>query len=117
LVKFLKVEEAFVEKRSTGSVTRVVNEKVGASRLGVIFVEVIPGSSAPRLHYHEKRESVYIGVEGRASVTVDDEKYIVEPNTVLLIAPGEKHGVENIGDVTFKMIEVYSPLEPDRIEI
>jgi mannose-6-phosphate isomerase-like protein (cupin superfamily) len=117
LVKFLKVEEAPVEKRSTGSVTRVVNERVGASRLGVIFVEVLPGSSAPRLHYHEKRESVYIGVEGRARVTVDDEKYIVEPNTVLLIAPGEKHGVENIGDVTFKMIEVYSPLEPDRIEI
>lgn len=117
MVRLLKVEEAPVEKRSTGSVTRVVDERVGASRLGVIVVEVSPGSGSPRLHYHEKRESVYIGVEGRASVTVDDEKYIVEPNTVLLIAPGEKHGVENIGDVTFRMIEVYSPLEPDRIDL
>lgn len=94
-----------------------MNEKIGASRLGIIFVEVLPHSRPRGLHYHVKRESVYIGVEGRAKVTIEGVDYSLEPNTVVFISPGEKHILENIGDTLFKMIEVYSPLEPDRVEV
>lgn len=117
MVKVLKMEEAPLEMRPTGSVRRVVNEGIGASRLGVILVEISAGAAPPGFHYHTKRESVYIGVEGRAKATIDGREYIVEPDTVVLISPGEKHRLENIGDVPFKMIEVYSPIEPDRVEV
>ena len=117
MVKVLKIEEAPVERRPTGSVRRVVDERLGASKLGVLFVETLKGIPPPSFHYHVNRESVYIGVEGRAKATIDGKDIIIEPNTVVFIPPGEKHRLENIGDVTFKMIEVYSPLEPDRVDV
>ena len=64
------------------------------------------GATPPGFHYHTERESVYIGVEGRARATIDGKEYIVEPDTVVFISPCERHGLENIGDVPFKMIEV-----------
>ena len=116
MVRVFKLEDAPLEKRATGSVRRVVDNRIGASRLGVILVEISAGAAPPGFHYHTKRESIYIGVEGRAKATIDGREYIVEPDTVVLISPGEKHRLENIGDIPFKMIEVYSPIEPDRVE-
>jgi mannose-6-phosphate isomerase-like protein (cupin superfamily) len=106
-----------MEKRPTGGVRRMINENTGASEFGLLLVEVLKGSPTPGFHYHVKRESAYIVVEGKAKVTIDDKDYIVEPETVVFISPGEKHRIENIGDTDFKMLEVYAPLDPDRVDI
>ena len=117
MVKVFKLEDAPLEKRATGSVRWVVDKRIGASRLGVIFVEISAGAAPSGSHYHTERESVYIGVEGRSKATIDGGEYIVGPDTIVFISPGEKHRLENIGDTPFKMIEVYSPIEPDRVEV
>ena len=117
MANVFKKEETPVEKKPWGSVKRVVDEHIGASKIGVLFVEVSPKTKPQGFHYHMKRESVYIGIKGKARVTIDKQEYVLEPNTVVLIPPGEKHRVENIGDIAFEYIEVYSPLEPDRIEV
>jgi mannose-6-phosphate isomerase-like protein (cupin superfamily) len=33
------------------------------------------------------------------------------------IPPGEHHGIIRTGKDGFKMVEVYAPLDPDRIEV
>ena len=117
MVEVIKIEDAPVIPREIGSMKPLIDEKIGASKLGIIFREIPARTPTLRMHYHVARESVYIGVEGKAKATVDGKEIIIEPNTIVLILPGEKHKVKNIGDISFKMIEVYSPIEPDRIDV
>ena len=117
LSRVFKIEEVPIEKSTTGYMRRIVNEKTGASKIGVNIFEISPGAPSPGSHYHTKQESVGIVIEGRAKVTLEGKEYIVEPNSVIFNLPREKHKIENIGEVPFKIIIAYSPIEDDRVEV
>ena len=117
MVRIFRIEDIPVEIAPDGRVRRVVNEETGAARIGVIFVEKPPKHGPMKYHYHVKRESVYIVTNGRARATIDGKDYLLEPNTVVIISPGEKHKVTNAGGEEFRMIEVYAPLEPDWVDV
>jgi mannose-6-phosphate isomerase-like protein (cupin superfamily) len=99
------------------TVIKFINEDFGAERIGVQVVEYMPGVKSGGVHYHEKRESAYIIIEGTAKMSLNGVEHELKPNMAVLLSPGDIHGIVGTGAETFKMIEVYSPLEPDRIDI
>ena len=118
LAKFFKVKDApktSVDGR--GTTYRLINETMGAARMGVMIVELEPNIESAGVHYHEKREASYIVIHGTATVLLNGVEHHLHPNMVVYIPPGDTHGIIRTGEEGFKMIEVYSPLDPDRIEV
>jgi mannose-6-phosphate isomerase-like protein (cupin superfamily) len=100
-----------------GTTYRFINEDMDAEKIGVMLIELEPMMKSPRIHYHKNRESAYIVLEGSATVTINGTEHQIKPKTVVFLSPGDKHGITSTGEKGFKMIEVYSPLDPDFIEL
>lgn len=58
-------------------------------RLTEVMMEIPPGEVS---HYHDYRE-YYLILRGRASLTVEGEAVPLEPDTLVMVEPGEKHRV------------------------
>jgi mannose-6-phosphate isomerase-like protein (cupin superfamily) len=118
MAKIFKVQEAsktVVTER--GTTYRLVNETMGAERMGIMIIELEPNLETWGVHYHEQREAAYIVLEGSATLLLNGVEHQLTPNTVVYISPGEHHGIIRTGPDGFKMVEVYAPLDPDRIEV
>jgi quercetin dioxygenase-like cupin family protein len=101
-----------------GTTYRLINANIGATQMGVVMIELEPKAKWPTpLHYHKNRDSAYIVLQGSANLMLNGIEYQLKPRTVVFIKPGDKHGIKNTGETGYKMIEVYSPLESDFIEI
>lgn len=99
------------------TVIKFINENFGAERIGVQIVEYEPGVKSGGVHYHERRESAYVVIEGSAKMSLNGKIYDLKPNMAVLLSPGDVHGIVGTGAEAFKMVEVYSPLDPDRIDL
>lgn len=100
-----------------GTTHRLVNESMGAQRIGVMQVDLEPEMTATGVHYHKNRESVYIVLQGSATLMLNGTEHHLKANMVAFLSPGDRHGITSTGKEGFKMIEVYSPLDPDRIDV
>jgi mannose-6-phosphate isomerase-like protein (cupin superfamily) len=60
---------------------------------------------------------VYIVLQGNATLLLNGTEHQLKPETVVYLSPGDKHGITSTGSETFRMIEVYSPLGPDRVVV
>lgn len=100
-----------------GRLYRLVNEDIGSKQIGILFVELEPNVSYPGIHYHENRESVYMVLEGSATLLLDGQEHHIKPKSVVYISPRTIHGIINTGSKGLKIIEVYSPLDPDFIKV
>ena len=116
MVQIIKLDEVPERLLSIGR-GRWIDENLGASKFALIFAEIEPGLPRPKYHYHEGREHMHVILEGEARFTVEGEEYLVEANTVVLTPPGERHRWENVGDTVLRFMEVYSPLEPDEVNL
>ena len=65
-----------------------------AEQLTGIFIILVPGGQVP-YHYHQKRESIIIGISGEATETVEGKEIPIKADDILFIPPGEKHGMVN----------------------
>ena len=61
-----------------------------------------------RLSYqsHEKRDELWIIVEGEAKVTLDGVDHILSYGENIVILKQQKHRIENVGDTDVTFIEV-----------
>lgn len=107
MIKVFKVEDVEAVKTEMGTRVDLVDAKTGAKEFGFMIVTAEPGKGMP-YHYHRRRESMYLVLEGRAKAVLDGKEYILEPNSVVFIPHGMKHKTTNIGDTGYKYIEVYS---------
>ena len=80
----------------------------GAENLAVTWVEGEPGSEQA-VHSHEGREQVYVIVQGRGSMRVDEEVEEVGPGTAILVPPGASHSIRNIGEEKLIYVSATSP--------
>ena len=89
-----------------------------AKDLGGMFGLLPPGSQVP-YHYHQKRESLIIVIEGEAVETVEGEAFPIKTGDVLFIPAGEKHGVANRSEKNFRYLEFFTqpPLAADFVEV
>ncbi len=58
------------------------------------------------LQYHNQRTEHWIVVEGRATITIDEEINVLGPNQSTYVPIGAKHRLENATDEPLKLIEV-----------
>jgi len=117
LVKILEFKDAKKEKTPVRTVYRFLDRELGAERIGAMLIEYEPDVKLDGVHYHERTESAYIVLEGSATLKLNGIEHHLEPSTVVFLSPGDIHGIAAIGKKGFKMIEVWSPLEPDRVNV
>lgn len=110
MAKILKVAEIPAEILNGTRRWNLLNVKIGADKLGMFLIAVKP-KAVPHVpyHFHNKKESAFFVIQGKAKIIVEDREYVITPDTVVLIPPGEKHQIMNIGKTDLKIIEVYSP--------
>jgi len=95
------------------TLTALAGKRTGNEKVAVIIVEYEPGAEPGGIHHHEKRESVYIALEGSATIHLKGEEREITAGTVVNLTPGDTHGFLKVGPDGFKMIEVWAPLDPD----
>jgi len=119
MVRILKVEDAprIPLYDGKGYKKEIIDEKCGAKDIGGVFVVRLPGTSG-KCHYHRKREKVWFVLSGTAKILVEDKQYEVGPNTMIFIAPNEKHKLMNMGSGELKLLEFFShPEDSPFIEV
>ncbi|MEK7353707.1 MAG: cupin domain-containing protein [Chloroflexota bacterium] len=89
-----------------------------AENLVGMFIILPPGGQTP-YHFHNKRESVLIVINGQAKELVEGKKIPIETNDILFIPARQKHGVLNDSGKEFRFIEfqVGKPDEPDMVQV
>jgi mannose-6-phosphate isomerase-like protein (cupin superfamily) len=58
---------------------------------------------------HPGCEHIYYVMAGRATMSVEDETYDLEPGDCLLMREGVRHKVEVVGSETFRIAVVFAP--------
>jgi len=100
-----------------GTTYKLINESMGAQKIAVSQIELEPETTTTSIHYHRNREVVYIVLQGSATLVLNGTEHHLKANTVVFLSPGDRHGITNTGKEGFKMIEVYSPLDPDLVVV
>jgi quercetin dioxygenase-like cupin family protein len=112
--KIFKVKEA---RKSTNpgvsDMYWLADKELGATNFTAVEYEYKPNFSTKRVHYHERRESAYIVLEGEAKVHLNGDEHTLHPGDVAYLSPKDIHGVIGSGSKGLKMIEIWSPQEQD----
>ena len=80
--------------------------------LCLIEEEVGIGDRVP-LHRHRSDEMIFI-LEGRAEVTLGEERLEINAGTTLFVPKGAIHGLRNAGDIALRIREVYPTIVIDK---
>jgi mannose-6-phosphate isomerase-like protein (cupin superfamily) len=116
--KIYSIEEAHREvDPGVRTLTALVGKRTGNEKVAAIIVEYEPSVEPGGIHHHENRESVYIALEGSATIELKGEEHVITAGTVVNLTPGDTHGFVKVGPDGFKMIEVWAPLDPDIVYV
>lgn len=74
------------------------------TNLRFILTIDVPAGGSVGYHQHGDNEEVYIILEGRGRMTVNDEERDVKPGDVILNKPGWSHGIKNTTDDNLKIL-------------
>ncbi len=88
-----------IQEEALGDLTRrvmVSPPRTGNRYLRVVYVTGNPGGRA-RVHTHPGEEALFT-IQGKAAITVDGERHILEPNSVFVVPPRLEHPLEILGD-------------------
>ncbi len=69
---------------------------------------LLPAEGKTPYHKHDRGELIYV-VTGRGECTIEDEKYLVEPDIVFWCPKETMHGIVNTGDETMKLATIFVP--------
>jgi mannose-6-phosphate isomerase-like protein (cupin superfamily) len=89
-----------------------------AKEIGGMFGLLAPGTQVP-YHYHEKRESIIIFIQGEAIEIVEGKEFPVRAGDVLFIPAMEKHAMINRSASDVRYIEFWTPpsIPPDFVQV
>lgn len=117
MVKIFNLQDAPKEISSDGKKTVIwITDVINAKDVGVIMLKAQPNKEITPYHYHSKRWSIHIVLNGTAIALLEGKRHQVGPNTVIYTPSGERHKLI-VGNEEFKAIEIFSPLEPDLVEV
>jgi mannose-6-phosphate isomerase-like protein (cupin superfamily) len=77
-------------------------------RLSLAEVTIGPGAGSLE-HYHRHTEEVYYLLKGQAQLTVGDETRMVGAGDTIVIPPGTRHKIVNVGEGELIMLAVCAP--------
>ena len=69
----------------------------------------IPTGVAVRAHRHEVVEEIYHVVAGTGRMTVAGSTRDVGPGDTVVILPGERHGIQNLGTTELRLVVTCTP--------
>jgi len=93
----------------------LVDRELGASKIMAVLYEYQPNFSTKCVHYHERRESAYIVLEGEEKIHLNGKEHVLGPGDTAYLSPKDIHGVVSSGSRGLKMIEIWAPQEKDVI--
>ena len=111
--EFIKVKNPTPGERYRSEILSIEH---GAHELAGIFVVLVPGDQIP-YHYHKKRESLLIILDGEATEIVEGEEFSIKAGDVIYIPAGEKHMTVNKSQEDVRYLEFYTPIEPDSVDV
>lgn len=110
--RLLRTEDAFWRESNQ---MRVLNtdlaKQLEATRLGARLWRLQPGQ-ASTWHKHEQEEELYVVLEGRGRIRVDDETLELSPLDSLLVEPGSMRQIFNDTDTDALWLVVGAPQSP-----
>jgi mannose-6-phosphate isomerase-like protein (cupin superfamily) len=74
------------------------------TKLQFILTIDIPAGGSVGYHQHGENEEVYVILEGRGLMTVNNEERNVKPGDVILNKSGWSHGIKNTTNDTLKIL-------------
>ncbi len=114
--KIFKVKDARKSiNPSVSDMYWLVDKDLGTTKMMAVLYEYLPNFSTKRVHYHEKRESAYIVLEGEAKIHLNGKEHVLGPGDTAYLSPKDIHGVVSSGSRELKMIEIWAPQEKDVI--
>lgn len=70
-----------------------------------ISVNVLPaGAGVPFIHTHKQNEEIYIVLEGKGYMTLDDEKIEITANDYIRVSPATKRQISASSDTAIKYL-------------
>lgn len=94
-----KWEDLKTEKTNSGKRIQIMEGKTNdLSYLEAHLTALNPGKAPHESHTHTDMEELIIVKEGLIETTVNGNKKVVGPGSVILALPGDEHGIWNAGD-------------------
>ena len=107
--KLLEFKE-WIETPGIRKVSRQSDEELGIT-VGFSIFE--PNAVFKHYHYHTKRETVYIALEGSGTLKLNGVEHEFKANMVAFIPPQDKHAIVRVGEKGLKILEIVKPLVSD----
>jgi quercetin dioxygenase-like cupin family protein len=95
-----------------GDIREVIGPAQG-SRLDIHINQIRAGAGPGPYHLHSASENFYLVLEGAVRLRIAGTDHVVAPGDAALIAPGVPHSVSVVDDGGARLIEIYSPANPD----
>ena len=97
--------------------TDILTPEQDARELGGWFGLLEPGNEVP-MHYHERRESIFIPIQGEVMMMLEGEERLIKTGEVIFMPPMVKHGLVNRSDKDCRYFEfvTHPPLEADFVD-
>jgi len=83
-------------------------DKNDVKEITFLYVYMYPKSSS-EFHKHDHQSEIILVLSGRGAIICDKVKTNVEPDTIILIRPGEIHQIINDGEDMLKCAALYAP--------
>jgi len=110
--KIMRVEEAFWEQPPAHfeAYSKMLVHPTNADTTHFDFrISSYQPKGYAEVHVHQVAENLYYILRGKGIVELDGERHLVEPNVVIHIPPGVRHGIFNTGLEDLVFIVVASP--------
>jgi mannose-6-phosphate isomerase-like protein (cupin superfamily) len=95
----------FSEIQAKGLAQCLVAASLDPQKLRIHISEVEAASRSHPAHTHAGVEAFYL-LEGHATVEVEDERYTLGPNEVIVLDPSRPHGISNTGSTRMRYIVI-----------
>lgn len=96
-----------------GYAIQLVDPNLGSDRLDLHVNVLTAGAVAGPYHRHDSSENVYYILQGDVRVRIDGVDHDLRPGMAVFIPPGVPHSAANVGDTEARLLEIYTPANPD----
>lgn len=111
--KVYSFSDAKIEKTSSGEKRQLIDgETTHLENFEIHTTMLEPGKAPHGSQVHADSEEIVFVKDGNIEVTLNSEKKIMGPGSVVLIMPGDEHGIENVSNsrATYYIIKYKSKM-------
>jgi uncharacterized cupin superfamily protein len=84
-------------------------DSLGAKKLSVCVIRVLPGETVRPAHSHPNSEELIYIITGSGKVMIENEVGEVRAGSAILFEQGKIHMLKNSGDIEMKVICFFAP--------